>query len=124
MSESSHAKAKTPLLNDSGYKVVKHSAALILPAVGALYFALAQIWHLPNAEEVLGTVAAVNAFFGVVLEVSTKSYNNSDAKYAGDIAFEPVDGDVTTKRMVANLNTIPEVISSKDEALFRVVDDV
>lgn len=120
MSESSHAKAKTPLLGDTTYTAVKHTAALVLPAIGTLYFALAQIWKLPNAEEVLGTIAAVNAFLGVVLGVSAKSYNNSDTKYAGDVAFEAVEGDETTKRMVAHLNTHPQVISSMSEVLFRV----
>jgi imidazoleglycerol phosphate synthase glutamine amidotransferase subunit HisH len=123
MSESSrHAKVKTPLLNDASYAAVKHGAALVLPALGALYFALAQIWHLPNPEEVIGTIAAVNTFLGVVLGVATKSYNNSDTKYAGDVAFEAVDGDETTKRMVARLNTHPQVIASMNEARFRVVD--
>lgn len=113
-------KAKTPLLGDTTYAAVKHTASLVLPAIGTLYYALAQIWHLPNAEEVLGTIAAVNAFLGIVLGVATKSYNNSDTKYVGDVAFEPVDGDETTKRMVAHLNTHPQVISSRTEALFRI----
>jgi imidazoleglycerol phosphate synthase glutamine amidotransferase subunit HisH len=122
MSESSHAKAKTPLLGDATYTAVKNIAAIVLPAFGALYFTLAQIWHLPNAEQVLGTVAAVNTFFGVVLGIATKSYNNSDTKYAGEVAFEAVDGDETTKMMVARLNTHPQVIASMDSATFKVVD--
>jgi len=126
MSESSHAKTKEPLLNDSSYKAVKHTAALILPAVGTLYFAIAQIWHLPHAEEVIGTIAAVNTFFGVVLGVSSKSYNNSDVKpqYVGEVAFEAVDGDETTKRMVTRLNTHPQVIASMNQVTFGVVDEV
>jgi imidazoleglycerol phosphate synthase glutamine amidotransferase subunit HisH len=122
MSESSHAKAKTPLLGDASYTAVKHTAALVLPAAGTLYFALAQIWRLPNAEEVMGTIAALNTFLGIVLGISVKSYNSSDTKYVGDVMFEPVDGDETTKRMVAHLNTHPQVISSRSEALFRIVE--
>lgn len=122
MSESSHAKAKTPLLSDSSYKIVKYVASVVLPSLATLYFALAQIWGLPNTEEVMGTMTALNALFGVLLGVSTKSYNSSDTKYAGDVAFEPVNGDPSVKRMVADLNVHPQVISSMDEVLFRVVE--
>lgn len=127
MSESSHhAKARTPLLGDRSYKAVKHSAALVLPAIGTLYFTIAQIWNLPNAEEVMGTIAAVNTFLGVVLGVSTRSYNNSYAKpqYVGEVAFESVDGDKTTKRMVTRLDAYPEEIATMDKVIFGVVDDV
>jgi hypothetical protein len=127
MSESSHhAKARTPLLGDKTYAVIKQSAAFVLPAMGALYFTLAQIWHLPNAEEVIGTIAAVNTFLGVLLGISTRSYNRSNAKpqYVGEVAFEAVDGDETTKRMVTRLNTHPQVIASMDQVTFGVVDEV
>uniref|UniRef100_A0AAU7GWR5 Holin n=1 Tax=Streptomyces phage Scarif TaxID=3158858 RepID=A0AAU7GWR5_9CAUD len=87
MSESSHAKSK-PLLSDTAYGVLKQTSALVLPAVGALYFALAQIWHLPNAEEVVGTIAAINTFAGVLLGLSTRSYNNSTVPFDGTIKLD------------------------------------
>ena len=42
---------------------------------GTLYFALAQIWHLPYGEEIVGTITAIDTFLGVVLEISTIQYN-------------------------------------------------
>lgn len=121
MSESSHhAKVKTPLLGDTTYDKLKHTVVLAFPALGALYFALAQVWNLPHPEQVVGTIAAVNTFLGLLVNAAKKSYDNSDTKYAGDVAFEAVDGDETTKRMVAHLNTHPQVIASMDTALFRV----
>ncbi|ASU03942.1 holin [Streptomyces phage FrodoSwaggins] len=88
MSESSHAKSKTPLLGDKAYAVLKYTAAIVLPAVSTLYFTLAQLWGLPNAEEVVGTIAAVNAFMGLLLGVSTVSYNNSSVAYDGTIKLD------------------------------------
>lgn len=121
MSESSlPAQVKTPLLSNGTYDKLKHTVVLALPALGALYYALASIWGLPHAEQVVGTLAAVNTFLGLLLNVSKKSYDNSDTKYLGDVTFEAVDGDETTKRMVAHLNTHPQVIASMPEALFRV----
>jgi len=90
MSESSRAKSKTPLLGDKTYATLKYTATIVLPALGALYFALAQIWGLPKSEEVVGTVAALNTFVGVIVGISTVSYNNSNIAYDGTIKL---DGD-------------------------------
>lgn len=121
MSESSlPTPLKTPLLGDKTYTLLKHMAALILPALGALYFALAQIWHFPNPNEVVGTIAALNTFFGLVLGVATRSYNNSDTKYAGDLVVEEHPEDSSQKILVVHLNEEPKTVASLNEATFRV----
>ena len=56
------------------YDTLKWVAQLLLPAAGALYFALAQIWHLPFGEEVVGTITAVDAFLGAILGISNSQY--------------------------------------------------
>ena len=56
------------------YDVLKWIAQILLPAVGTLYFALANIWGLPYAEQVVGTITAVDAFLGVLLGISSKQY--------------------------------------------------
>ena len=47
------------------YDILKYIAQIVLPAVGTLYFALASIWGLPYAEEILGTITAIDTFLGV-----------------------------------------------------------
>ncbi|MBQ2396430.1 MAG: phage holin [Bacteroidales bacterium] len=49
----------------------------VLPAIGTLYFALAGIWGFPYGEEVVGTIAAVDTFLGVILGISTAQYNKN-----------------------------------------------
>jgi hypothetical protein len=56
------------------YDVLKWIAMVVLPALGTLYFALAGIWDLPYAEQVVGTVTAVDTFLGVMLGVSSMHY--------------------------------------------------
>ena len=56
------------------YNALKAIALVWLPAVGTLYFVLSGIWGLPDAEQVVGTISAVDTFLGVVLHISTKSY--------------------------------------------------
>lgn len=116
MPESSRA-LKTPLLGDSAYNRLKQSTTVLIPAVGALYFALAQIWHLPKAEEVVGSLAALNTFLGVVLGISTRSYNRSDTKYAGIIEVEETADE---KQLNFILNSAANPLEDQPEVTFRV----
>lgn len=66
---------------DSGFKLPdgmydKLIAVVLyaIPALGTLYFGLAQIWGFPYGEEVVGTLVAIETFLGVVLGVSRKNY--------------------------------------------------
>ena len=63
------------MMNDKLYKILKWIAMIFLPAIGTLYFALAGIWGLPYAEQVVGTITAVDTFLGVILGISTAQYN-------------------------------------------------
>ena len=56
------------------YDILASIGRLILPALGTLYFALAKIWNLPLAEEIVGTIAAVTTFFNTVLKIQSNAY--------------------------------------------------
>lgn len=56
------------------YDILKYIAQVLLPALGTLYFALAGIWDLPWAEQVVGTITAVDAFLGLLLRLSSNEY--------------------------------------------------
>lgn len=59
------------------YDVLKWIAQYALPALGTLYFALSSIWGLPYGEQIIGTVTAVDIFLGVILGISSASYNKT-----------------------------------------------
>lgn len=61
-------------MSDKMYDVLKWIALILLPALGTLYFAIANIWGLPYAEEIVGTITAIDAFLGALLGISTSSY--------------------------------------------------
>lgn len=65
-----------PLFSDNVYNVLKWVVMILLPALGAGYFALGGIWNLPYPEEVLGTIMVVTSFLGALIGVSTAQYNN------------------------------------------------
>lgn len=59
------------------YDVLKWIAQIVLPALGALYFALSQIWGFPYGEQIVGTITAVDAFLGALLGISSVQYKKS-----------------------------------------------
>lgn len=62
-------------LTDKTYDILKYIAQYVLPACGTLYFALAGIWNLPYGEQIVGTITAIDTFLGVLLGISTNTYN-------------------------------------------------
>lgn len=56
------------------YDVLKYIAQIVLPALGTFYFAIAGIWSLPYAEQIMGTIAAVDTLLGALLKLSSDKY--------------------------------------------------
>lgn len=102
---------KSPLLNDKLYDRLKFCALIVFPALGTLYFTIAQIWGLPKADEVVGTIVAIDAFLGVLLGISNRSYEDSDAQYDGELeVFQTEEGNAL--RVVSN-HEIDDVVAKK-----------
>lgn len=65
------------MMSNKTYDILKWIAQYLLPALGTLYFALASIWGFPYGEQVVGTIAALDTFLGVILGISTVEYNKN-----------------------------------------------
>lgn len=59
------------------YDVLKWVTMVGLPALTALWLAIAQIWGLPFAEPIGATLAAVTTFLGAVLGISSLNYQRT-----------------------------------------------
>ena len=64
-------------MSNKTYDILKWIAQILLPAIGTLYFAIAQIWCLHYAEQIVGTIMALDAFLGAILGVSTMAYKEA-----------------------------------------------
>ena len=64
-------------MSNKVYDILKRIAQYVLPALGTLYFALANLWGLPYAEQIVGTITAVDTFLGVILGISTVQYKKA-----------------------------------------------
>lgn len=99
------------------YDVLKYIAQIVLPAIGTLYFTLAGIWNLPSAEEVVGTIVAVDTFLGVVLQLSSVAYAKSEERFDGAIHVEETQ---EKKVFSLELKGDPNEIDRQDQLLFKV----
>lgn len=67
-------------LSNKVYNTLKWVVMIALPAITTLYTALAAIWGWPMADAVSQTIAAITTFLGVLLGISTYSYNRAQAE--------------------------------------------
>lgn len=72
------------LIPDKTYDILKWIAQYLLPGSATLYFTLSQIWGLPYGEQVIGTIAAISTFLGVILGLSSAAYKASKNKKEDD----------------------------------------
>lgn len=61
-------------MSDRVYTILKYLCQIAIPAVGGLYFGLAQLWSLPYAEQIVGSCSCVAAFIGILIGVSSYQY--------------------------------------------------
>lgn len=105
------------LFNAGVYEFLKKFVQIVLPAFASLYFGIAQIWGLPNAENVVGTTALVATFLGVCLGLSTHEYNRTETKYDGEVSIR---SDEETNTSTLQFNPDRRALESKDEILLKV----
>lgn len=107
------------MITGKTYDVLKAIALIWLPAVGTLYFALAGIWGLPSAEEVVGTIVAINTFMGVVLQISSHNYTEGNLQAGSMVVRDTPEG----KQYMLELDTTQSIdeLDKADTLTFRVV---
>lgn len=105
-------------LTDSVYDKLKTATTQWIPAAGSAYFGLSQIWGWPAGEEVVGSLAIVATFLGVLLGISSKNYQETTD---GEITKE-YDPETNRTILALELNEDAAVIGSKNRVVFDVVD--
>lgn len=105
-------------MNDMMYGFLKNLVQLFLPAFSTLYLSLAGLWHLPYAQQVVGTAAALATFLGVLLRISTKAYNANDANYDGSMVVTTNEDGIQLYSL--ELNGDPSAMTEKKSVSFKV----
>lgn len=76
-------------VSNKTYDFLNALVRMVLPGLGTLYFALAAIWDLPHAENVVGTIVAIATFLGVVINLARRGWVVDDELY---VHRDPEDG--------------------------------
>jgi hypothetical protein len=97
------------------YDFLKSLAQIWIPGIATLYFTLAQIWGIPFATEVVGSLTAIDTFLGVILRVSTGKYSPPSD---GAVLYDQADPD--KERLVLNITTPLADVAGKDHILLKV----
>jgi hypothetical protein len=80
------------IFNKQTYEALTWIAQVLLPALAALYLALSASLGLPNVDQVVATIMAVDTFLGILLGFST-------AQYMKSIATVCVEDNVTASQL-------------------------
>lgn len=104
-------------ISNGTYDLLKKVVTLGLPGLATLYTALSAAWGsdvFPNPEAVVSTLAALAVFGGVVISMTTKSWNNSEAKFDGALTTTGVDPDTGHPSLQLSITTDPNLLAGKD----------
>lgn len=124
MSDPKHESTAKPSLSSGLYDKLKFIALVLLPAAGSVYFALAGIWHWPDAERVVGSITVLDTALGGLLHISSKNNQSNQAatdgetKYDGQLLAVNHAGD---QALTVQLNAPAEELAAKDSVTFKVV---
>ena len=101
------------MFSNDTYDKLKWIAQILLPALATLYFTLCSVWGFPYGEQVVGTIAAVDTFLGILLGISSKHYQGD-----GDMIIDTSDPEKDIYQMVINGDL--EGLQNKDSITFKV----
>lgn len=104
-------------------------ALIFLPALGAFIFALSGVWGFDTTGKIVGSIAALDAFLGLLLKRSKEKYVGDlnllrQADLAnpevtdGDLFISPGEGE--NPDLTAAWNEHPDAFKDKDTVTLRV----
>lgn len=102
------------------YEALRVLVQILLPGVATLYTALSAVWNWGHTDQVLGTLAALTVFLGLILGVARRSYNKSDAQYDGVIHVTETDDGVKKAALVLKNYENPSDVVNQKSVTFKV----
>lgn len=109
-------------LSNTTYDVARWFAQIGLPAIGSLYFGLSQIWGLPAATEVVGTITLIIVFLGALMNISKKAYDTDPERYDGALVPTTDANGIVGAKLALNPNLDAETMVTKNKLVFKGLD--
>lgn len=109
-------------LNPKVYDTLQWVIRILLPAVAVLYAALSELWSLPKALEVVGTIGAIGLFLGTIMGISSYKYKRDQDVPAGFVWSPGADEDTGIPDIKLVVTQDPSDFMKKDTVTFQVKD--
>lgn len=62
-------------MSDKTFNFIRFLAEVLISAIGAFYYAIADIWGLPYGAQIVATCAAISTFLGIFTQWQRARYN-------------------------------------------------
>lgn len=113
-------KPKFPVLSDRTYNFLKWLVLIALPAASAFFVTVAALWDLnPDfVTKVVGTLTGLATLLGILIGISTASFNRMDPKYAGDLVVR--NSEEGSPQLFLALDKHPDHLLGKDKIVLKV----
>ena len=105
------------LLTSKQYNVLKWIVIIVLPAIITVYSTFSNIWGWPYGDQIAASLSAVTLFLGVVIGVSTNSYNKSSAGPSGTLV---VDNTGSSAQTYIAFEQDPKTLADGNQITFNV----
>lgn len=105
------------LLTSQQYNVLKWVTIIVLPAITTAYGTLSSIWGWPYGDQIVASLAAITLLLGVIIGVSTSSYNKSSAGPAGTLV---VDNSGTGQQTYLAFDQDPKTLAEGSQITLNV----
>ena len=102
-------------ITNKSYDIIKWIVVIVIPAVITLYSTLGSIWEFPYVQEITGTLAAIDVFLGVIMKISSASYNK---EYDGILHVDTVNDEATDKYLF-EVNDLDQ-LANKDKITLKI----
>lgn len=84
------------LLSSKQYNILKWVVIIVLPAITTVYGTFSNIWGWPYGDQIVASFSAITLFLGIIIGVSTSSYNMSSAGPSGTLVVDRTDANTQT----------------------------
>jgi hypothetical protein len=115
------------VLSDGAYDVLRQIVEKVFPGLGVLYTALATLWGFSHVTEIVGTLAALAVFGGILLSLARRGYEpvptdgTPPGGYDGQVVSDVNEAGDTVLRLQLNSSSA-ESILTKDQVVFKGYD--
>lgn len=120
-----HAANTGLVLSDGAYDVLRQVVEKVFPGLGVLYTALATLWGWPHVTEVVGTLAALAIFGGILLSLARHGYvPNTGAPsggYDGQVVSDVNESGETVLRLQLDTSAAEDILNKK-QIVFKGFD--